>query len=65
MPSRFEKLDIDALFQLACGCIMDGCSGSDPARKHQAGVAGYLRCATRGNQTLVSVVSLNTSPETA
>lgn len=35
----------DALFVLACGCVFDGCSGSDPGQKWRAGVRnGLLHC---------------------
>jgi hypothetical protein len=35
----------DALFLLECGCILDGCSGSDPGQKWQEGVRnGVLHC---------------------
>lgn len=52
-----RKLDIDALFALACGCIMDGCSGSHPALVWEEGMRnGMLHCAEHGWVVLVDVV---------
>ncbi len=54
---EIRKLEIDALFALECGCVMDGCSGSHPARVWGEGKRdGALNCREHGWQILVSVV---------
>lgn len=57
--SRFRHLEIDALFALACGCVLDGCHGSGPGLAWAAGRTGKLYCFRhRAWQDLVDVVSL-------
>lgn len=53
----------DSLFVLQCGCIMDGCSGSDPGQKWASGVRnGRLWCSTHeGWVRLVNMVSVHDS----
>jgi hypothetical protein len=48
---------IDALFVLDCGCIMDGCSDSDPGRKWANKQKGVLWCVLHHEwQQLIDVV---------
>lgn len=64
-PAPVAPLEIDALFVLGCGCILDGCSGSHPGRVWRAGGAGTLAC-TKDHpyrwSPLVDVVYLHAPP---
>lgn len=53
------QLEIDALFVLKCGCILDGCSGSHQGQQWRAGNRqGMLWCEKHSWQLLVDVVFL-------
>lgn len=63
-PGGAADVGVDALFALTCGCVLDGCSDSEPGRKWAAGVRnGILYCTAsvggHGPQRLVDVVALN------
>lgn len=50
---------INALFELSCGCILDGCHDSHPGRHFaEHGPGGSLICTTHGTVELTNVVSL-------